>query len=191
MVVALTGVPQISLAFSPGNQSRLMNHQPQKRTQEARKSKLPAATGKKNRSTRRRRRHAAVTEAGSRCAAYHAAAAGSSYHQLAAAETATATELHACFGAITPQRHELSIQGGKRDCFLNAATSSSSSRLLGRSACRRGPGWLFGAGRQYHPVPVSFSLEMGGVSQLDSNFPICKLCSAYHPHKGRDGSPLS
>ena len=44
-------------------------------------------------------------------------------------------------------------------------------------------------GRQHHPVPVSFSLEMGGVSKLGSNFPICKLCSAYHPFtKGRLGA---
>ena len=59
----------------------------------------------------------------------------------------------------------------------------SAARSVGLPARpRRGPGWLFGAGRQYHPVPVSFSLEMGGVSQLDSNFPICKLCSAYTIH---------
>ena len=88
---------------------------------------------------------------------------------------------------LSLQRHELSIQGGKKDCFLNAATSSSSSRPVGPLARQR----LAVPGRQYHPVPVSFSLEMGGVSQLDSNFPICKLCSAYHPHKRRDGSPLS
>ena len=37
---------------------------------------------------------------------------------------------------LSLQRHELSIQGGKRDCFLNAATSSSSILPFGRSVCR-------------------------------------------------------